>query len=159
LHGGREANLNLKGAWLHVLTDTLGSVGALVAAALIWGWGWRWADPAASGLIGLLVMYSAWHLLAESTSVLLESAPRGIDVDDVRRSLQETPGVMAVHDLHIWTITSGLDCLSAHVIVEDVNLGSTLLKSLRQCVHRKFGIDHVTIQLEPQDFDESQPQV
>jgi len=154
LHGGRSESLNVRGAWLHVLTDALGSVGAIVAAALIWAFGWRWADPVASILIGLLVIYSSWRLLAESVSVLLESAPKGIDVDEVHRAMKEVPGVLAVHDLHVWSITSGLDCLSAHVVAAEGQPHAALLKRLRDSLHEKFGIDHLTIQIEPEGFEE-----
>ncbi len=115
LHAGKGESLNVRGAWLHVLTDALGSVGAIVAGLLIWARGWNWADPAMSVLIALLVVYSSWSLLQESVSVLMEWAPRGLDVDAVRDAMRAVPGVVAVHDLHIWTITSGMVSLSAHV--------------------------------------------
>jgi cobalt-zinc-cadmium efflux system protein len=154
LHGGRDESLNVHGAWLHVLTDALGSVGAIVAAGLIWAFGWAWADPVASVLIGLLVIYSSWRLLAESASVLMESAPRGIDVDEVHRAMRAVPGVLSVHDLHVWTITSGLDCLSAHVVADGSHSHAALLKALRDTLHEKFGLDHLTIQIEPEGFEE-----
>lgn len=154
LGGGKEENLNVRGAWLHVLTDTLGSIGAIVAGALIWAFQWYLADPVISTLIGLLVIYSAWRLVAESVSVLMESAPRGIDVDEVRGSMTEVPGVVDVHDLHVWTITSGLDALSAHVVVEDGRRPALLLATLRNMLYDRFGIDHLTIQIEPEDFEE-----
>lgn len=154
LHGGQEESLNMRGAWLHVLTDALGSVGAIAAACLIWALGWEWADPVASVLIGLLVIYSSWRLVAEAASVLLESAPKGIDVDDVRRTLKEAPGVLSVHDLHVWSITSGMDCLSAHVVAADGHSHAALLRNLRDALHARFGIDHLTIQIEPEGFEE-----
>jgi cobalt-zinc-cadmium efflux system protein len=154
LHGGRGESLNVHGAWLHVLTDALGSVGAVAAAALIWAFGWAWADPVASVLIGLLVIYSSWRLLAESAAVLMESAPKGIDVDEVHRAMKGVPGVLAVHDLHVWTITSGLDCLSAHVVAADPHAHAALLKSIRDTLHERFGLDHLTIQIEPDGFEE-----
>jgi cobalt-zinc-cadmium efflux system protein len=154
LSGGKSASLNIRGAWLHVLTDTLGSIGAIVAALLIWRYHWNWADPAISIAIGLLVIYSAWHLLLESAAVLMESAPRGIDVDQVRDAIASTAGVIAVHDLHVWTITSGFDALSAHVVVPDGQPPGPLLAELRASLHDRFGIDHITIQIEPEGFDE-----
>jgi len=154
LHGGRGESLNVHGAWLHVLTDALGSVGAIVAGGLILAFGWEWADPVASILIGLLVVYSSCWLLGASVSVLLESAPKGIDVDDVRRTLKTVPGVLAVHDLHVWSITSGLNCLSAHVVSATGQVHATRLQNLRDAMHQRFGIDHVTIQIEPEGFDE-----
>lgn len=153
LNAGRRESLNVRGAWLHVLTDALGSVGAILGGLLIWLLGWDWIDPAVSVFIALLVAYSSWSLLKESVSVLMEWAPRGIDVDEVRDAMMSVPGVLAVHDLHIWTITSGMDSLSAHVEASESTSG--LLKSLRECLHERFGIDHVTIQIEPKGFEET----
>lgn len=154
LHGGKEESLNVRGAWLHVFTDTLGSVGTIVAALLIWLFGWEWCDPAISILIALLVIYSAWSLLKESVNVLMESAPRGIDVDEVRDVLRGVEGVTAVHDLHVWTITSGLDALSAHVVKTGDRSAAECLTDIKHAVHERFSIDHVTIQIEPEGFDE-----
>jgi cobalt-zinc-cadmium efflux system protein len=154
LSGGRSESLNIRGAWLHVFTDTLGSIGAIAAAALIWLYRWNWIDPAISIAIGLLVIYSAWHLLLESVAVLMESAPRGINVDEVRDTLAATPGVQAVHDLHVWTITSGFESLSAHVVVAENTPAGSLLAEIRERLHSRFGIDHITIQVEPVGFHE-----
>lgn len=157
LHGGRHENLNIRGAWLHVLSDALGSVGTIAAGLLIWAFGWHWADPLASVLIAALVTYSSWRLLAESVAVLMECAPRGIEVDEVFAALKETPGVLSVHDLHIWTITSGFDSLSAHVVIDDERAHHDVLTDLREMLHERFGIDHVTIQIEPEGFAERPP--
>ncbi len=154
LRGVRDTSLNLRGAWLHVLGDSLGSVGAMIAGGLIWGFGWQWADPAVSAAIGVLIVYSAWRLLSESVAVLMESAPRGIDVDAVEAAMRAVPGVLSVHDLHVWTITSGMDSLSAHVAVEEDQPPIELLGALRTMLHDRFGIDHITIQMEPEDFEE-----
>ena len=148
----REENLNIRGAWLHVLTDTLGSLGTIVAGGLIWGLGWNLADPLTSILVGLLVIYSAWQLVAESVSVLMENAPLGVDVDEVHDRMAQSPGVRSVHDLHVWTITTGLNALSAHVVIEDGRGHAELLTEIRQVLHERFGIDHVTIQIEPGDY-------
>jgi cobalt-zinc-cadmium efflux system protein len=153
LGGGHEESLNVRGAWLHVLTDALGSVGAVAAGLCIWALGWRWADPVASALIGMLVIYSAWRLLAESLSVLMESAPHGVAVDEIRAALAELPGVLSVHDLHVWTITTGLDSLSAHLITVAGQPDRRLLDEARQVLHQRFGITHVTIQIEPVEMD------
>ncbi|MGH7129715.1 MAG: cation diffusion facilitator family transporter, partial [Planctomycetaceae bacterium] len=120
---------------------------------------WYWFDPVASIVIGLLVIYSGWRLLAESASVLMENAPRGIDVDEVRDAIAGTSGVCGVHDLHVWTITSGLDSLSAHVVAENGQSHSRLLTTLRDLLHERFGIDHVTIQVEPEEFEERETPV
>jgi cobalt-zinc-cadmium efflux system protein len=154
LHADRSASLNLRGAWLHVLSDALGSVAALAGGLLVWAFGWFRADPVISALIGLLVVHSAWRLVAESVAVLMEGAPGHIDVDEVRDALAGVAGVREVHDLHVWTITSGLEALSAHVVSADGRPPGELLRDLRDVLHRRFGIDHVTIQVEPPDFEE-----
>jgi cobalt-zinc-cadmium efflux system protein len=154
LSGGRDESLNVRGAWLHVLTDALGSVQAIAAGALIWGFGWDWADPAASILISLLVVYSGWHLLRDTVGVLMEGTPSHIDLDDVRNTLAGLPGVAGVHDLHVWTITSGMEALSAHLVVEDPSCAGVLLRSVRTSLHDRFGIHHATVQIEPEDCKE-----
>jgi len=154
LSGGKEENLNVRGAWLHVLTDALGSVQAILAGALIWAFGWTWADPVASALISLLVIYSAWDLLRDTVGVLMEGAPRHIDVDEVRNCLMDLPCVLAVHDLHVWTITSGMESLSCHVVVEDGQSYCDALTEVRATLHGRFGIDHLTIQVEPVEMEE-----
>jgi cobalt-zinc-cadmium efflux system protein len=141
----RHESLNIHGAWLHVLTDALGSVQAIIAGVLIWTVGWRWVDPLASVLIALLVVYSAWELLRASTAVLMEGAPGHIDVDEVRDAILATPGVGAVDDLHVWTITSGLEALSAHVLACDDRPARLLLNDVRAMLRARFRIDHVTI--------------
>lgn len=148
LNAGKSENLNLRGAWLHVLTDLLGSVGAIVTGLLIWAFGWNWTDPVASVLIGLLVLYSSWALLKQSVMVLLESAPGSIDVDGLHQAMRAVPGVSSVHDLHVWTVTSGLVALSAHVCTSGQRPAPGLLAELQQLLRDRFGIDHVTIQIE-----------
>jgi cobalt-zinc-cadmium efflux system protein len=154
LSGGREESLNIRGAWLHVLTDALGSVQAILAGALVWAFGWIWADPVASALISLLVVYSAWDLLRDTVGVLMEGAPRHIDVDEVRNCLMDLPCVLEVHDLHVWTITSGMESLSCHVVVEDGQSYCDALTEVRATLHGRFGIDHLTIQVEPVEMEE-----
>jgi cobalt-zinc-cadmium efflux system protein len=149
----RGESLNIRGAWLHVMTDALGNLGTIVAGGLIWGLGWNLADPLTSILIAVLVIYSAWHLVAESVSVLMENAPLGVDVDQVRDRMSQSPGVRSVHDLHVWSITSGLNALSAHVVIEDGRGHAELLTEIRQVLHERFRIDHITIQIEPCDYD------
>lgn len=148
LHGGDKGNLNLRGVWLHTLTDALGSLQAVVAGACIWAFGWTLADPIASALIGILVIYSSWALLRETLSVLMEAAPGHIDVDEVRATLLDCREVRAVHDLHVWTITSGRESLSAHVVTQDGLTPRELLNEIRNRLHDRFGIHHVTIQVE-----------
>lgn len=157
LQGGREDSLNVRGAWLHVFTDLLGSVQAVLAGGLIWVFGWNWADPAASVLIGLLVISSSWSLLKESVSVLMQSAPGRIDMDELREAILGLDGVLGLCDLHVWTVTTGVESMSAHVIVRDGTMSGALLKAIRDRVHDGFGIRHVTIQLEPEGFEEPDP--
>jgi cobalt-zinc-cadmium efflux system protein len=149
LSGGRTGNLNMRGAWLHLLTDALGSVAALSAGALIWAFGWNWADPVASILIGLLVIYSSWDLVKQAVAILMQSTPGHLDVDLVRSAMASTAGVQEVHDLHIWTITSGMESLSAHVVLVDGFDHGSALEGLRQTLHDRFEIDHMTIQIDP----------
>jgi cobalt-zinc-cadmium efflux system protein len=151
LHRGRSASLNLRGAWLHVVGDTLGSVQAIAAGLAIVAFDWRWADPVASIAISLLIGWSSWSLLRDSVAVLMESAPGHLDVDEVRAAIAGEPGVQGVHDLHVWTITSGRVCLSAHVVVE-ADHRSGLLARIREMLESRFGIGHLTLQLEPADF-------
>ncbi len=155
LSAGKDESLNVRGAWLHVLSDALGSVGVITAGVLIWAFGWYWVDPVASVVIGLLVMYSSWALLKETVAVLMEDAPAHIDVDEVRNTIVGIPDVVAVDDLHVWTITSGMVSLSAHVAVacEDERPPHSLLKEIRQRLHDQFGIDHITVQIEPAESD------
>ncbi len=147
LHGGRQESLNVRGAWLHVFTDTLGSAQAIAAGVLISGFGWYWADPLASVLIGLLVIVSSWGLLRESVHVLMEGVPEHVELDEVAEVMGAVPGVKAVHDLHVWTITSGFVALSAHVVV-DPECSEDVLWSVRAAIHDRFGIEHSTIQVE-----------
>jgi cobalt-zinc-cadmium efflux system protein len=151
LHSGKSQSLNVHGAWLHLLTDALGSVAAIVAGGLIWGFGWFWADPLASVLIGILVIFSSWNLIKQAISILMESTPGHLDVDAVRNAMHSAAGVREVHDLHIWTITSGMESLSAHVVLATGHEAYAALEELRRILHDRFGIDHITIQIEPVD--------
>jgi cobalt-zinc-cadmium efflux system protein len=152
LEAGRQQSMNVRGAWLHVLSDALGSVGAMTAGGLIWAFGWTWADPTASVLICALVLYSAWHLLREAVDVLMEAAPRGVDVDVVRGALAGVPDVRSVHDLHVWTVGSAQVALSCHVVVPHEGRTTSLLQEIYQVLGSRFGIDHATIQVEPESF-------
>jgi cobalt-zinc-cadmium efflux system protein len=148
LGGSHAHDLNVRGAWLHVLTDALGSVQALAAGVLIWLYGWYWVDPLASVLIALLVIYSSWTLIAQSVAVLMEGTPSHIKVDDVRVALQGLAHVIDVHDLHVWSITSGFVALSAHLVVEDESIDEDVLRSSEQLLTSRFGIRHTTIQID-----------
>jgi cobalt-zinc-cadmium efflux system protein len=154
LNIGKRESLNVRGAWLHILSDTLGSAGALAAGAAIWALGWTWADSAASFAIALLVIYSSWALLRETLDILMEAAPAHIDVLEIHGAIAELPGVLAVHDLHVWTITSGMVALSGHVIAVEGESHEALLPLICERLHQRFGIDHTTIQVETPDFED-----
>jgi cobalt-zinc-cadmium efflux system protein len=148
LHGSAEHNLNVRGAYLHVLGDLLGSVGAIIAAGVIMTTGWLPADALISGFVGLLILLGSWKLVRESVDVLLESVPSHIDLTALRRALHEIPGVDEVHDLHVWTLTSGFLAMSGHAVVRNPELNQRVLHDITLCMRDSFGITHVTVQLE-----------
>jgi cobalt-zinc-cadmium efflux system protein len=148
LSGGRQSNLNIRGAWLHVATDALGNIGTVGAGAAVAFLGWQWADPVTSVFIAILVCWSAWALLKESVDVLMEGTPSGIDSNRVRDALCRVDGVHAVHDLHIWSIASGRISLSAHVAVDGTRPDRDVLPMLTALLREEFSITHVTLQLE-----------
>lgn len=148
LHGNHEHDLNMRGAWLHVMGDLFGSVTAIVAGVLIIAFGWLWADALCSFLISLIIIFGAWNLIKESVNVLLEGTPAHINLTAVEEAIRQTENVRDVHDLHVWTITSGMEALSVHVVYNEVIASAALLASIKNTLHDKFGIDHLTIQLE-----------
>jgi cobalt-zinc-cadmium efflux system protein len=154
LWSGRHHHLGVRGAWLHVASDALGSVGAIAAGALVLAFGWTFADPIASLLISGLVLWSAFALLREAVGVLMEWAPPHLDVQEIERAIRGLPGVTAVHDLHVWTIASGMVAFSGHVVAGDDRDPRKLLQDVCDLLHDRFGISHSTIQIETQDFDE-----
>jgi cobalt-zinc-cadmium efflux system protein len=154
LHGDHKDDLNVRGVWLHIIGDALGSLGAILAGALMSLYGWYTADPLFSCLIGVLIIWSSWHLIRESTNVLLEGTPSHINLAAVEDAILQTSGVQDVHDLHVWTITSGREALSAHVIHIETISQAELLTELRTKLHERFGVDHLTIQMETPDFED-----
>lgn len=153
LRGGKDESLNLRGAYLEVLGDLMGSVAVVVAAVIIALTGWFRADSIASLAIVVLILPRAWSLLRDVVDVLLEATPKGVDLDTVRAHIGEVPGVVDVHDLHAWTITSGVPVLSAHVVVDDTCLAEgrsgEVLDRLGECLGEHFDVEHCTFQLEP----------
>lgn len=153
LHGGAAESLNVRGAYLEVLGDLLGSVAVAVSAVVVLATGYARADVLASLVIVALVLPRAWRLLREVVDVLLEATPRGVDIAEVRRHILDVPGVVDVHDLHVWTITSGTPVMSAHVVVDDacVAEGRTgeVLDHLGVCLAGHFDVEHCTFQVEP----------
>ena len=141
-------SLNVEGAMRHVIADALGSVGAMAAAGVIILTGWRYADPLISAAIGILILASSWTLLRDSTNVLLEATPRGLDAEEVGRKMAAAEGVTEVHDLHIWTITSGFPALSAHVLVGHHEDCHARRRDLEELLAQEFGISHTTLQVD-----------
>lgn len=147
LHGGAHHSLNHRGAYLHVLGDLLASVGTVAAALVVRATGWLAADPVASILTTVLIVRSAWRLVREAVDVLLEAAPKHISLDAVRGALGGVPGVESVHDLHVWSVDSGLVAMSAHAVVPDMARHDAALREMDAAM-RALGIGHVTLQLE-----------
>ena len=147
LHRGHRHSLNQRGAYLHVVGDVLGSAGALAAGAIILATGWVQADPLISVLIALLILGSAWRLVKESTAILLEAAPAHIPLADVHDCIASIPGVASVHDLHVWTVTSGVIAMSGHLVVQNPGDNQRVLEAVQQRLGG-MGIGHVTVQME-----------
>ena len=160
LRGGAQESLNVRGAYLEVLGDALGSVAVLVSATVILTTGWDGADAVASLVIAAMIVPRAVSLLREVVEVLLESTPRDVDLDDLRAHILEVEGVRDVHDLHVWTITSGMPVMSAHIVVEDTVTGMDeahgVLDTLRSCLSEHFDVEHSTFQIEPTGHAESE---
>lgn len=156
LHSASRENLNMRGAFLHVIGDALGSVGAIVAGVLIWRWGWTLADPLISIAMCLLIIYSSWQLIRESVNILLEGTPSHINIRAVVEAMQTVPGVTDVHDLHVWTISSGMEALSAHVTIQAGVAHRTVLEGLQSQLRSEFNIGHLTIQIESPDESETE---
>ena len=146
-HSGGES-LNVEGALRHVMADLFGSVGVIVATGVILLTGWRYADPIISVVIGVLILGSSWKLLRESTNILLESTPKDVDAEKVGRKMASIPGVQEVHDLHIWTITSGFPALAAHVLVGASENCHARRRDIEAVLARDFGIEHTTLQVD-----------
>jgi cobalt-zinc-cadmium efflux system protein len=144
----RRGSINVEAAFRHVFADLLGSVGVAVAAVVILATGWVEADAVVSILIAVLVLASAWSVLRDSTAILLESAPRGLDAEALGRRLAGAPGVVEVHDLHVWTITSGFTALSAHVLVRPGDDCHARRRELETLLRDEFGIGHTTLQVD-----------
>jgi cobalt-zinc-cadmium efflux system protein len=148
LHSHSGRNLNLRGAYMHVLGDLLGSIGAIIAALVIIATDWTPADPIISCFVAALILVGAWRLVRESVDVLLEGTPRHIDLEAVRHAIARIPGVEAVEDLHVWTLTSGFLAMSGHAVASDPSQHRRILDDIHRCMHDEFGIGHVTIQLD-----------
>jgi len=148
LHGAATTSLNVRAAYLEVLGDALSSIGVVIAAALVVVTGWTLADPLVSGAIALVIVPRTWRLLTQAVNVLLEGTPAHLNLREIEDAMCSVAGVRRVHDLHVWTLTSEREAMSAHVVVDDVRDSERLLETLHAVMHARFGIDHTTIQLE-----------
>jgi cobalt-zinc-cadmium efflux system protein len=157
LHAHRDTSLNLRGAYLHVVSDLLGSVGAVVAALVILATGWTVADAVASVAIAALILRGAWTLVGEAIDVLMEGVPRDVELAAVQAALEAIDGIAEVHDLHVWTLTTGRHALSAHAVVTGARGHDAVLDALTEVCQAQFRIEHVTIQIEGRNRRESEP--
>lgn len=156
LSAGAQESLNLRGAYLEVLADMLGSIGVIVAATIIWTTGWTYADPLIGAAIGVFILPRTYRLMAQALRILMEVAPPGVDVDQVRRDMLAIPGVVDVHDVHIWTVTSGMESASGHVVIARAEDLHPVLDRVRALLTDNYGVTHSTIQCEPEDHDEQE---
>jgi len=149
LFESRTENLNIRGAFFHVLSDAFGSLGAIVAGLAILIGGYRAADPMISGLVGILILCSSWILIRDAVDILLEGTPSHINIVNLQDQLRTTPGVESVHDLHVWTLTSGVISMSCHLVMsDDTSSRSAVLSRVREIARERFKIDHTTVQIE-----------
>ncbi len=148
LHGAHHHSMNVRAAYLHVIADCLGSVGAMIAGGVLWWTGWRPIDPIITVIFSALMLFSSWDLVKESLGVLMESAPRSVDPEKVQADLVRVDGVVEVHDLHIWTVSSGRLALSVHLVSK---AGETVLLRANDLLSENYGIKHTTIQVEHPD--------
>ena len=148
LRGGSSESLNMKGAYFEVMSDMLTSIGVIVAAIVMWKTGWYYADPLISAGIGLFILPRTWVLLREAVGVLLEGTPSEINLVAVREAISNITGVVGVHDLHVWTLTSGVNAMSVHAVLEDGASHDDVLVAVQKCVTSNFKIAHATVQIE-----------
>jgi len=150
LRKSRRENLNLRAAFWHVFGDTVSSVGVIIGGAVIWATGWSMVDPIIAVVIGAIILWGAVRLVRESSDILLESVPKHIRMEDVAQAIATVPGVEDVHDLHIWTITSGIHALSAHLLIADQTVARSgeIARAVDRDLAERFGISHTTLQLE-----------
>jgi len=151
LHRASEENMNMRAAFLHIISDAVGSLGAVIAGLLIFVKGILIADPLISIAIAILIIYSSWQLIRDAVNVLLEGTPAHIDIPAVISAMRRVSGIREVHDVHVWTISSGKDALSAHVTITDGASHKSVLDALHECLRVEFNIGHLTIQVESAD--------
>lgn len=157
LRQASEESLNMRGAYFEVIGDLLGSIAVIAAAAIIYFTGWYFADPLFSVAIGLFILPRTWKLLREAVGILLEGVPAHLDVREIERTLAAVPGVELVHDLHVWTLTSGTEALSGHLVITKDGDAEELLRKTGSLLRERYGIEHTTIQVEAVDASGSEP--
>ena len=157
LHSGASESLNLRGAYLEVFSDALGSVGVVAAAVAIQTTGFYLIDPLTSAVIGVLILPRTWSLIRQALHVLMEGVPPHLDIRDIEAAMTTVQGVCAVHDLHVWTLTSGKEAMSSHVVVNDLAAGDHIIRALHKLLHERFGIEHTTIQIETEALVQISP--
>jgi cobalt-zinc-cadmium efflux system protein len=151
LHRSQAESLNVRAAFVHVLGDALGSVGAVVAAVVMLTTGWYLADPLVSAGIGVLILYSSWDIVRESADILMQGTPREMSLAEIEQCLLEIPAVCQVHDLHVWTMTSGMYLLSVHLVVGQNQAPRAVIDAAQLVLRERFGIGHTTVQVDPED--------
>jgi len=156
LHADHHHNLNMRGAFVHVLSDAIGSVGAIAAGLIMLSTGWYLADPLISIFIGALILFSSWSLIKDSLSVLMQAVPKGIRLEEVRETIESIDGVAKVHDLHVWAVTSDIYTLSAHAVVENGGDFHQVLNGIEDTLKERFHIEHTTIQLETESREDKE---
>jgi cobalt-zinc-cadmium efflux system protein len=149
-------NLNVRGALLHVAGDALGSIGAMLAALIMLFTRWYFADPVISIVIGVLILYTSWELVRDSVDILMQSVPRGLDAAEVQLTMEGVAGVIKVHDLHVWSVTSGVFTLTAHAVVHPNGSAQSILDEIEERLKSRFAIEHTTIQLETESREEKE---
>lgn len=150
LRRSQAESLNVRAAFMHVLGDAFGSAGVIVAGLAIWIANWRMADPLVSVAIGVLIVYSSWEIIRDAVDILMQSTPRGMRLEDVEQCLLNITGVHQVHDLHVWTLTSGKYQLSVHLVVGDGCNVRTVIDAAQSRLRERFGIGHTTVQVDPE---------
>ncbi len=157
LHGSKDHSINIRGAYLHVLGDALGSLGAIAAGIIMWTTGWMYADPVFSAVIGIIIIISSVRLLRDTFHILMQGTPTHIEPDEVKKSIEQVKHVTGTHDLHIWTLTSGIEAMTVHVKVDEhvsQDVHDEVIREIRMITQDEFGIQHATIQLEMKDTED-----
>lgn len=157
LNSGAEKSLNVKAAYLEVLSDLLATIGVIVASLIMLTTGWYLADPIISGAIGLMILPRTWGVLSECTNILMEGAPGHVDLGALREAMLKVKGVIEVHDIHVWTITSGLDAMSGHVTIDEESAPDMVLLEITRIAEDQFGLHHTTVQVEQAECKRSRP--